>query len=45
MLVAMLMVMLCCVTVFMGPVSLVRYYLVLFYGFPVSIGFLYTRKI
>lgn len=37
---AMLLVMFCCLTVFLGPISLVRYYLVLFYGFPVSLGFL-----
>lgn len=37
------LVLLCCATVFLGPVSLVRYYLVLFYGFPVSLGFL-VRK-
>ncbi|MCH5342692.1 MAG: hypothetical protein J1E64_01545 [Acetatifactor sp.] len=37
---AMLLVLTYCLTVLMGPISLVRYYLVLFYGFPVSIGYL-----
>lgn len=41
---AILMVHCCCVTVLLGPVSLVRYYLILFYGFPVYIGFLFTPK-
>jgi len=41
---AMLMALLCCATALLGPVSLVRYYLVLFYGFPVSIGFLFVRQ-
>ena len=41
---AMSMVMLCCATVLLGPISLVRYYLVLFYGFPVSMGFLFDRR-
>ncbi len=41
---AMLPVLLCCATVFLGPISLVRYYLVLFYGFPVSVGFLCAGK-
>lgn len=38
--VAILMAMLCCGTVLLGPVSLVRYYLVLFYGFPVCVAFM-----
>lgn len=42
--VAMLLTLFCCATVFLGPVSLVRYYLVLFYGFPVSVGFLLKGK-
>ena len=37
---ALLMILLCCATALLGPVSLVRYYLILFYGFPVSLGFL-----
>lgn len=37
---ALLMILFCCATVLMGPISLVRYYLILFYGFPVSLGFL-----
>lgn len=41
---AMVMALMCCATVFLGPVSLVRYYLVLYYGFPVSIGFLLTKQ-
>ena len=41
---AMVMPLLCCATALLGPVSLVRYYLVLFYGFPVSIGFLYAGQ-
>lgn len=41
---AMLMALLCCATALLGPVSLVRYYLVLFYGFPVSMGFLFTGQ-
>lgn len=42
--ISMLFVMLYCMTVFMGPVSLVRYYLVLFYGFPVTLGYLVNSK-
>lgn len=38
------LVLLCCATVFLGPISLVRYYLVLFFGFPVSIGFLFPQR-
>lgn len=38
--VAMLLILFCCATVFLGPISLVRYYLVLFYGFPVTVGML-----
>lgn len=34
-----LLIIACCLTVLAGPVSLVRYYLILFYGFPVCIGF------
>ena len=37
---AFLLVLLYCLTAMLGPVSLVRYYLILFYGFPVSITFL-----
>jgi len=39
-----LLVLLICFTVFLGPVSLVRYYLVLFYGLPVSVAFLTDGK-
>ncbi len=35
---------LCCVTALLGPISLVRYYLILFYGFPVSLGFLLHKE-
>lgn len=38
------LVLLCCATVFLGPVSLVRYYLVLFYGFPVSVAYLLGKE-
>ncbi len=38
------LVLLCCVTVFLGPVSLVRYYLVLFYGLPVCMGLLVGKE-
>lgn len=34
-----LLILACCLTVFAGPVSLVRYYLILFYAFPLCIGF------
>lgn len=37
--VPLLLILACCLTVLAGPVSLVRYYLILFYGFPVCIGF------
>lgn len=43
-LLAMLLVLFYCMTVFMGPVSLVRYYLILFYGFPLSIGYLFAGR-
>ncbi len=32
-----------CLTNFLGPISLVRYYLILFYAFPVFISFLVSR--
>lgn len=41
---SMLMVLLCCLTCFLGPISLVRYYLILFYGFPINIGFLLCKE-
>lgn len=37
--VPLLLILSCCLTVLAGPVSLVRYYLILFYGFPVCLGF------
>lgn len=37
---ALLIILFCCATALLGPVSLVRYYLILFYGFPVSLAFL-----
>lgn len=37
---AFLLVLFYCLTTMLGPVSLVRYYLILFYGLPVSIMFL-----
>jgi len=42
--IAMLTALLCCCTALLGPIALVRYYLVLFYGFPVSIGFLMHKQ-
>lgn len=42
--ITMLLVLLYCLTLFLGPVSLVRYYLVLFYGFPVNICYLFSQK-
>lgn len=36
-------ILLFCLTTFLGPVSLVRYYLVLFYGFPVCLGIAIKR--
>ena len=41
---AMLLVLAYCGTLFLGPVSLVRYYLILYYGFPVSIGYLFVDR-
>lgn len=41
---AMLLILVYCMTVLMGPVSLVRYYLVLFFGFPVNIGYLLAEQ-
>ncbi len=41
---SLLLVLLFSVTCLLGPVVLVRYYLVLFYGFPVSIAFCLTKK-
>lgn len=43
--VALLVVLFCCCTALLGPISLVRYYLILFFGFPVSIGFLFDKRI
>ncbi|MCM1303876.1 MAG: DUF6020 family protein [Lachnospiraceae bacterium] len=40
----MLLALLYCLTLFLGPVSLVRYYLVLFYGFPVNVCYLFSSK-
>lgn len=37
------LILLFCLTTFLGPVSLVRYYLVLFYGFPVSLAIALRR--
>ncbi len=42
--IAMLASLLCCVTALLGPISLVRYYLILYFGFPVNIGFLLQNK-
>lgn len=42
--VAMLLVLFYCMTVLLGPTSLVRYYLVLFYGFPVYISYLLSAQ-
>lgn len=39
-----LLVLFYCATVFMGPISLVRYYLILFYGFPVALGYLFGGR-
>ncbi len=36
-------ILLFCLTTFLGPVSFVRYYLVLFYGFPVCLGIALKR--
>lgn len=36
---SLLLILFYCLTVLAGPVSLVRYYLILFYAFPVCIGF------
>ncbi|MDE5891591.1 MAG: hypothetical protein K2H45_01575 [Acetatifactor sp.] len=33
-----------CLTNLLGPVVLVRYYLMLFYGFPVCLGYLFKRR-
>lgn len=33
-----------CATSLLGPVALVRYYLMLFYGFPVFLGYLFKRR-
>lgn len=41
---AILMVLCYCTTVLLGPISLVRYYLILFYGFPISIGCLFMTN-
>lgn len=38
------LVLLYCATVFLGPVSLVRYYLVLFYGLPVNVAYLVGKE-
>lgn len=38
-----LLVLALCFTNFLGPVSLVRYYLILFYGFPFWISLLFTK--
>ncbi len=40
---AQLFILLVCLTVFLGPVTLVRYYLLLFYALPVSAAFLADR--
>lgn len=37
--ISILLILTCCLTVFAGPVSLVRYYLILFYAFPLCIAF------
>ncbi len=42
---ALLLVLLVCTTAFFGPVSDVRYYLILFYMFPVSLGIMLPNKI
>lgn len=39
----MILVLAYCLTSFLGPVSLVRYYLILFYGFPVFVSFLLSK--
>lgn len=40
---AFLLILLVCVTCFLGPVSEVRYYLILFYLFPVCLGLIFGR--
>ena len=40
----MLLILAFCLTNLLGPVVLVRYYLMLFYGFPVSLGYLFKRR-
>lgn len=42
--IAVLLILCYCLTVLAGPVSLVRYYLILFYGFPLCVGFLANDK-
>lgn len=34
-----------CLTCLLGPVVLVRYYLMLFYGFPVCLGYLFKNRV
>ncbi|MCM1101727.1 MAG: DUF6020 family protein [Clostridium sp.] len=41
---AMLLTLLYCATLLLGPVSLVRYYLILFYGLPLHIGWLFAGR-
>lgn len=41
----MILILAFCLTNLLGPVVLVRYYLMLFYGFPVSLGFLFKKRL
>ena len=41
----MLLILAFCLTNLLGPVVLVRYYLMLFYGFPVSLGYLFKKRL
>lgn len=41
---SLLLVLAFCLTNLLGPVVLVRYYLILFYGFPVCLGFLFKNR-
>lgn len=40
----MLLILAFCLTNLLGPVVLVRYYLMLFYGFPICLGYLFKKR-